>query len=119
MTNVYVHILAKIKFLPLKISNLIPEHLESLLSKLEEIGVNLEVGSDFIVVSHGDKYKSTNIKTLVYPGFPTDLQQPFTTLLTQCNGKSKVTETIWENRFMHVPYLSAMGADIVIKLLLF
>lgn len=99
----------------LKISNLIPEHIESLLSKLEEIGVKMEVGADYVLLSRSEKYKSTNIKTLVYPGFPTDLQQPFTTLLTQCNGKSKVTETIWENRFMHVPYLSAMGADIIIK----
>lgn len=99
----------------LKVSNLIPEHIESLLSKLEEIGINMEVGADYVIVSHGDKYKSTNIKTLVYPGFPTDLQQPFTVLLTQCRGKSKVIETIWENRFMHVPYLSNMGADIVIK----
>lgn len=99
----------------LKVSNLIPEHIESLLSKLEEIGVKLEIGADYVIVSRGEKYKSTNIKTLVYPGFPTDLQQPFTTLLTQCKGKSKVTETIWENRFMHVPYLQNMGANIVIK----
>ena len=99
----------------LKVSNLIPEHIESLLSKLEEIGVDLEIGADYVIVSRGEKYKATNIKTLVYPGFPTDLQQPFTTLLTQCKGKSKVTETIWENRFMHVPYLQNMGANIVIK----
>lgn len=99
----------------LKVSNLIPEHIESLLSKLEEIGVKMEIGADYVIVTKGEKYKSTNIKTLVYPGFPTDLQQPFTTLLTQCKGKSKVTETIWENRFMHVPYLTNMGADIVIK----
>ena len=99
----------------LKIDNIIPEHIESLLSKLEEIGVKLQIGSDYVIVSKRDNYKSTNIKTLVYPGFPTDLQQPFTTLLTQCNGKSKVTETIWENRFMHVPYLSSMGADITVK----
>ncbi len=99
----------------LKIDNIIPEHIESLLSKLEEIGVKLEIGSDYVIVSKRDNYKSTNIKTLVYPGFPTDLQQPFTTLLTQCNGKSKVTETIWENRFMHVPYLVDMGADVTVK----
>ncbi len=99
----------------LKVSNMIPEHIESLLSKLEEIGVKMEIGADYVIVTKGEKYKSTNIKTLVYPGFPTDLQQPFTTLLTQCKGKSKVTETIWENRFMHVPYLTNMGADIVIK----
>ena len=99
----------------LKIDNIIPEHIESLLSKLEEIGVKLQIGSDYVIVSKIDHYKATNIKTLVYPGFPTDLQQPFTVLLTQCNGKSKVTETIWENRFMHVPYLSEMRADITVK----
>ena len=99
----------------LKIDNIIPEHIDSLLSKLEEIGVDLETGTDYVLVSKGKNYKSTNIKTLVYPGFPTDLQQPFSVLLTQCNGKSKVTETIWENRFMHVPYLKDLGADITVK----
>lgn len=99
----------------LKIDNIIPEHIDSLLSKLEEIGTELEIGADYIIVSKSDRYKSTNIKTVVYPGFPTDLQQPFTVLLTQCNGKSKVMETIWENRFMHVPYLIQMGADITVK----
>ena len=99
----------------LKIDNIIPEHIDSLLSKLEEIGVDLEIGTDYVLVSKVKNYKSTNIKTLVYPGFPTDLQQPFSVLLTQCNGKSKVTETIWENRFMHVPYLKDLGADITVK----
>ncbi len=99
----------------LKIDNIIPEHIDSLLSKLEEIGVDLEVGADYVMVSKSDHYKSTSIKTAVYPGFATDLQQPFTVLLTQSNGKSKVTETIWENRFMHIPYLNALGADIVVK----
>ena len=95
----------------LKIDNIIPEHLDSLISKLQEIGADLEIGADYIVVNKKDKYKPTNIKTATYPGFPTDLQQPFSTLLTQCDGKSKVLETIWENRFMHVPYLCKMGAD--------
>ena len=99
----------------LKVDNIIPEHLDSLTSKLEEIGVELEIGRDYIMVLEQHKYKPTNIKTAVYPGFPTDLQQPFTVLLTQCNGKSKVMETIWENRFMHVPYLIQMGADITVK----
>ena len=58
------------------------------------------------------KYKAINVKTLVFPGFPTDLQQPFMVLSTQCNGKSIIEETIWENRFMHVPYLNKMGANI-------
>ena len=99
----------------LKIDNIIPEHIESLLSKLDEVGVNLEVGQDYVTVSKNDKYKPTTIKTAVYPGFPTDLQQPFTILLTQAEGKSKVIETIWENRFMHVPYLNNLGSDITIK----
>ena len=99
----------------LKIDNIIPEHIESLTSKMLEMGADLEIGTDYIIVNKKDKYKSTSIKTAVYPGFPTDLQQPFTVLLTQCNGKSKVTETIWENRFMHIPYLVQMGADITIK----
>ena len=85
------------------------------MSKLEEIGTELEIGTDYVLVSKSDHYKSTNVKTLVYPGFPTDLQQPFSVLLTQCTGKSKVTETIWENRFMHVPYLKDLGADITVK----
>ena len=99
----------------LKIDNIIPEHIESLTSKMLEMGADLEIGTDYIIVNKKDKYKSTSIKTAVYPGLPTDLQQPFTVLLTQCNGKSKVTETIWENRFMHIPYLVQMGADITIK----
>lgn len=99
----------------LKIDNIIPEHVDSLLSKLQEIGVDLEIGSDYVIVSKKEITKPTNIKTSVYPGFPTDLQQPFTVLLTQCSGKSKVEETIWENRFMHIAYLNQLGADITIK----
>lgn len=79
------------------------------------MGVDLEVGADYVITSKNDNYRATNIKTAVYPGFPTDLQQPFTVLQTQCNGKSKTTETIWENRFMHVPYLKDLGADIEVK----
>ena len=100
---------------PLKVDNIIPEHIDSLISKLEEIGVNLELGSDYVIINSKDSYKSTNIKTAGYPGFPTDLQQPFTVLLTQSSGKSKVTETIWENRFMHIPYLNDLGADITVN----
>lgn len=99
----------------LKIDNVIPEHIDALLSKLEEMGVDLEVGADYVIVSRKDKYKSTDIKTAVFPGFATDLQQPFTVLQTQANGKSKTTETIWENRFMHVPYLRELGANISVK----
>ncbi len=96
----------------LKIDGVIPEHVDSLISKLKEIGVPLEIGKDYIIVSKGENYKSVDIQTSVYPGFPTDLQQPFMSLLTQCNGISKVEENIFENRFMHVPYLNHMGASI-------
>ena len=99
----------------LKIDNIIPEHLEALTSKLLEMGISLDIGDDYIIVNKKDNYKPVNIKTSVYPGFPTDLQQPFTVLLTQCDGQSKVDETIWENRFMHVAYLNKLGADITIK----
>ncbi len=98
----------------LKIKNVIPEHLEALISKMSEMGVDMQIGQDYIEVTKKEKYKPVNIKTLTYPGFPTDLQQPFMTLLTQCLGKSTIEETIWENRFMQVPYLNNMGAKIEI-----
>ena len=96
------------------LKNLIPKHIESLTSKLIEMGIDLEIGADFITVSQNKNLKPINIKTLVYPGFPTDLQQPLTVLLTQCNGTSILQETIYENRFQNVPYLNKMGAKIEI-----
>ena len=99
----------------LKIDNIIPEHIEALTSKLIEMGVELEIGDDYLIVNRPDKYKAVNVKTLVFPGFPTDLQQPFMVLSTQCSGKSVVEETIYENRFMHIPYLQKMGADIEVN----
>ena len=100
---------------PLKVDNVIPEHIDALLSKLEEAGVSLEVGADYVLVQKNDRYDAVDIKTAVYPGFATDLQQPFTVLQTQSTGKSKTTETIWENRFMHIPYLKDLGANISVK----
>ena len=99
----------------LRISNIIPEHVESLTSKLIEIGVDIEEGNDYMIVSKGNKYKKTKIKTLGYPGFPTDLQQPITTLLTQCKGISEVHETVYERRFQNIEYLNKMGAEIKIN----
>ncbi len=99
----------------LKIDNIIPEHIEALTSKLIEMGVELEIGDDYLIVNKPNKYKAVNVKTLVFPGFPTDLQQPFMVLSTQCSGKSVVEETIYENRFMHIPYLQKMGADIEVN----
>jgi UDP-N-acetylglucosamine 1-carboxyvinyltransferase len=98
-----------------KISNIIPEHLEALTLKLKEMGVNIETGADYFIISRPKILKSVNIKTLPYPGFPTDLQQPISALLTQCIGTSKIEETIYENRFQNVEYLNNMGASIVVN----
>ena len=100
---------------PLKVSGIIPEHVESLLTKLKESGIPLEVGEDYVIVSHTPNMKPISVKTLGYPGFPTDLQQPLTVLLTQMKGKSTLRETIYENRFQNVRYLNEMGAKINVK----
>lgn len=94
----------------LKIENMIPNHLEALIAKLKESGVDMEIGLDNIVIKEVKKCKPINIKTLVYPGFPTDLQQIMATFLTQCKGKSIIEETIWENRFQNLKELDKMGA---------
>ncbi len=99
----------------LKIDNIIPEHVEMLTLKLKEMGVNLEIGPDYIITSKTENLKPVRIKTQGYPGFATDLQQPITTLLTQCEGTSILEETIYENRFQNVPYLNDLGANIEIE----
>ena len=96
----------------LTINKIIPNHLDSLISKLEEAGVEMEVGSDYIKVNKVGKYKAIRVKTLVYPGFPTDLQQPLIPFLTQCRGVSRVEETIYENRFQNIEDTLRMGANI-------
>ena len=98
----------------LRVENIIPEHVESLILKLKEMGFKLEMGIDYIVINSTKNLKPVNIKTLGYPGFPTDLQQPITVLLTQCNGVSILEETIYENRFQNVPYLNDMNSNIEI-----
>lgn len=95
------------------IDNAIPQHLESLIAKLREMGVTIESGDDQIFVEGSTKpLKAVDIKTLVYPGFPTDLQQPFTTLLTSATGSSMVTDTIYGARFKHLDELRRMSASI-------
>ena len=95
------------------IENIIPQHLESLLSKLQEMGVDMTVNVDSVVVrNHNGNLKGTDIQTLPYPGFATDLQQPLTPLLTQAKGESVVKETIYVERFKHCVELQRMGADI-------
>lgn len=95
----------------LHIKGVIKEHIEALLMKLREIGVEYTIDKDVITISKCDYIKPTYIKTLVFPGFPTDLQQPMTTLLTQAHGKSYIEETIYENRFKNTYDLNRMGAN--------
>lgn len=96
----------------LKIENIVEKHLESLLYKLKEAGVKYEINNNSIILSKVEHLKPVNIKTTVYPGFPTDLGQPMSTFLTQCEGESLFEETIYENRLRHVPHLNSMGANI-------
>ncbi|MGL5020507.1 MAG: UDP-N-acetylglucosamine 1-carboxyvinyltransferase [Mycoplasmatales bacterium] len=98
------------------IENIIPEHLEALVSKLEYIGINLRVMEDSItILGRNDILVNTNIKTGVFPSFATDLQQVFVTLLTQVEGESLVVETIYPDRFRHCDYLNLMGANIDVQ----
>lgn len=95
------------------ITNIIPTHMESLSAKLEEMGVGIEEYDEAIrVYTDGKRLKRTNIKTQPYPGFPTDLQPQFLTLLTTAEGTSLVTENVWDNRFKYVDELNRMGAHI-------
>ncbi len=96
----------------LVVKNIIPHHLESLISKLENAGVRLVVDADQITVYGKGKYEAFDVKTQVYPGFPTDLQQPLTTFFTQCEGMSTVIETLYTERFRHIEHLNSMGANI-------
>ncbi|CAM4339761.1 UDP-N-acetylglucosamine 1-carboxyvinyltransferase [Lacicoccus alkaliphilus] len=95
-----------------RVNNIIPLHMESLTSKLEEAGVKIETGDDYMVITRPEKYKPISLKTQVYPGFATDLQQPITPMLFLAEGVSKITETIYPARFRHVDELRRMGAQI-------
>lgn len=96
----------------LKIEGIIPEHNRALLDKFDEMEVNYTLSENSITLNRNDNLKPTNVTTLVYPGFPTDLGQPMSVLLTQANGTCVMEETIWENRIGHYPYLQKMGANI-------
>lgn len=95
--------------------NVIPKHLEAITAKLEEMGVSVEEGEDSVRVYCEKATKGVNIKTLPYPGFPTDLQQPMTALLTISKGRGIVNESVWEGRFKFVDELKKMGADIKVE----
>ena len=99
----------------LKVCGVNTNHITALLNKLDDMNIKYTIKDDTVTISKSDEIKPINITTLVYPGFPTDLGQPMSVLLTQANGISLFEETIWENRMGHVPYLNKMGANIELK----
>lgn len=92
-----------------------PEHIGGIISKLKATGTTVEVATDAIRITRNSPLKSVDIKTLPYPGFPTDMQAQFMTLMTIANGNSVIHESIFENRFVHANELLRMGADISIS----
>ncbi|WP_023625170.1 UDP-N-acetylglucosamine 1-carboxyvinyltransferase [Clostridium tyrobutyricum] len=97
------------------IENVIPKHLESISAKLVEMASEIRENGDSITVKSSGNLKGVNIKTQPYPGFPTDVQQPMSTLLTVAKGRSIINESIWESRFKHVDELKKMGANIKVE----
>lgn len=98
-----------------KINNVIPEHISPILSKLEETGCEIKISKNSISLVANKHLKSVDIKTMPYPGFPTDLQPIFSTLLTVCKGTSIITENIFENRFKFMQEIQRMGAKVTIE----
>ncbi len=97
------------------INNVIPTHMEAISAKLIEMGITVDEGADYIRVKCEKRPTAARIKTMPYPGFPTDLQQPATVLLSTANGTSMITENIFESRFKHIREIRRMGADITIE----
>ncbi len=98
-----------------RVDGISPIHLESTLVVLEAAGARIERGKDYVVAESRGRPRSTDITTLPFPGFPTDMQAQFMALMAIADGASVISETIFENRFMHVPELIRLGADITIR----
>jgi len=97
------------------VDNVICDHINPVLAKLNEAGVRVEEGESWVRVTGGGQIRPTDIKTMPYPGFPTDMQPQFTAMMTLAGGTSVITETVFENRFMHVNELKRMGARIKVS----
>jgi len=97
------------------VKNIIPKHMDSLSAKLQEMGCTIYEGDDEIRVVSNGKLNSTNVKTMVYPGFPTDLQPQMTALLCVANGTSILTENVWENRFQYINELRRLGCNVTVE----
>ncbi len=100
----------------ISLSPLIPDHLTAVIAKLQEMGVRvMQEGTNTLRIIPTDHYRATDIETLPYPGFPTDMQAQFMALMTLSEGDSVISETVFENRLRHVAELNRMGADIRVK----
>ena len=99
----------------IKINHVVPEHISPVLNKLEETGCEIKITNNSIYLNANKRLKAVDIKTMPYPGFPTDLQPLFSTLLTTCNGTSIVSENIFENRFKFMQEIQRMGAKVTIE----
>lgn len=97
------------------VKNVIVEHIEGLVAKMEEMGVDMEIGEDSILVRKSDELKMVHIKTLPYPGFATDLQQPLTPLMLKAQGDGTIIDTIYPKRVNHIPELRRMGAAVKVE----
>ena len=97
------------------VKNIIPKHMDSLTAKLEEMNVKVAEWEDSIRVMADEPLRAVNVKTMSYPGFPTDLQPQIATLLAVCNGTSVLTENVWENRYQYMGELRKLGADVEIN----
>lgn len=97
------------------VKNIIPKHMDSLTAKLAEMGARIEKHDDSIRVMADGRLQCSNIKTMSYPGFPTDLQPQMTALLSVCEGVSVVTENVWDNRYQYVEELRQLGAKIMVE----
>jgi UDP-N-acetylglucosamine 1-carboxyvinyltransferase len=98
-----------------RVNGIVPEHGNVVLEKFRESGLAVEVGTDWARVRRPNNFRGLRVKTAPYPGFPTDMQAQMMALLTQADGVSAITENIFENRFMHVPELVRLGADVEIE----
>lgn len=100
----------------IKVKDTRPDILESVLSKLEQVGADIKVGEDWIELDmHGQRPRAVSLRTAPYPAFPTDMQAQFTALNTIADGTGSITETVFENRFMHVHEMNRMGASIQVE----
>ncbi len=99
----------------IKVTGFNPSHLEFVLETLKKMGAKIEIGKDYVHIHPSDGLKGTMVETLPFPGFPTDVQAQMMALMSVVDGNSTVTETIFENRFMHVPEMIRMGARINLK----